>query len=196
MDEIKIFHHSLVIGGTGMLRDVSLALADRSHSVTVVARNEQRLVSLVTAARSANCNIHPVSLDYHNLAHLRSSLESAIRLYGPIDLAVVWVHQTSPEAPCLIAEIAGRKTSPCRFYHVLGSRAADPSQQKTENHRRARFTAYPNIQYHEVVLGFILENNKSRWLTNQEISQGVLKAIESGKSHYTVGTVEPWSARP
>jgi hypothetical protein len=47
-----------------------------------------------------------------------------------------------------------------------------------------------------VVLGFVLEAGKSRWLTNAEISDGVFAAIAAQAPHSIVGTVEPWSAKP
>jgi hypothetical protein len=47
-----------------------------------------------------------------------------------------------------------------------------------------------------VVLGFVVENGKSRWLGGDEISSGVLAAIQSGEPLKVVGTLEPWGAKP
>ena len=52
------------------------------------------------------------------------------------------------------------------------------------------------IDYQAVVLGFVVEDGKSRWLTNAEISDGILAAIASGAPFTIVGTVELWSAKP
>jgi hypothetical protein len=52
------------------------------------------------------------------------------------------------------------------------------------------------IDYQAVVLGFMLEGAKSRWLTNAEICDGVLAALQSERALSIVGTVEPWSAKP
>jgi len=52
------------------------------------------------------------------------------------------------------------------------------------------------IDYQAVVLGFVVDNGASRWLNNDEISAGVLSAIDSEKPVAIVGTVEPWSAKP
>ena len=38
--------HALVIGGTGMLRDLSLALAGQGRTVSVVARHQEGLAGL------------------------------------------------------------------------------------------------------------------------------------------------------
>lgn len=71
-----------------------------------------------------------------------------------------------------------------------------PLTAKAQPERRARFEALPNIVYHEVILGFVTEGEDSRWLTHDEISRGVLTAIDGQASRFIVGTVEPRSARP
>ena len=62
--------------------------------------------------------------------------------------------------------------------------------------RRGRAAAewladYPNIQYRQVILGFVVEPGGSRWLTHQEISTGVMAAVRRDAPYYVVGTVEP-----
>lgn len=48
-----------------------------------------------------------------------------------------------------------------------------------------------------VKLGFIIEdNNSSRWLTNSEIAQGIIDAIEHEILEKHVGVFEPWNLRP
>jgi short-subunit dehydrogenase len=49
----------MVAGGTGMLRDVSLFLASKGYIVTVIARDAQRLSTLVEEAESVEGFIHP-----------------------------------------------------------------------------------------------------------------------------------------
>jgi hypothetical protein len=70
----------------------------------------------------------------------------------------------------------------CRYFHVRGSAVADPSRTRSE--AEEQFAHYPTLHYLQVILGFVLENGRSRWLTDVEISQGVVTAIE------------PWSSRP
>lgn len=52
------------------------------------------------------------------------------------------------------------------------------------------------LQYHQVQLGFKIEDSHSRWLTNEEISQGVIDSIQHDRLLHTVGTMEPWEKRP
>lgn len=53
-----------------------------------------------------------------------------------------------------------------------------------------------NIIYKKVILGFVIEDEASRWLTDTEISNGVIDAVINDKDIFTVGKVEPWKKRP
>lgn len=43
---------------------------------------------------------------------------------------------------------------------------------------------------------FVIENGLSRWLKIEEISQGVIQAIEKDEASSVVGTIHPQTARP
>lgn len=176
--------HALVVGGTGMLREVVLALA-REGPVSVIARGRARLDALAAAARG----ITPLCVDYGRRADLEAALREAVRARGRFSLAVAWVHADAPGAA---ETAAGFVKGP--FFHVLGSLEADPA--RADPGRRSRFAAVPGILYHEVILGFVRVGDRSRWLTDGEISRGVLDAVAAAEPRRIVGTVEPWSARP
>ena len=53
-----------------------------------------------------------------------------------------------------------------------------------------------HVSYFQVVLGFKKEAGSSRWLTNDEISDGVLEAIKLREMCHIIGTVTPWDQRP
>ncbi len=176
--------HALVVGGTGMLRRVVLELA-REHEVTVLARGTQRLEELA----AANPRVFPAACDYAEREALEATLEAAVRARGHPALAVAWIHSGAPSAPVIVARsVRGR------FFHVLGSTAADPSLP--DPGRRAAFEALPGLSYHEVILGFLQEGALPRWLTDAEIASGVLGAIRVGAPRTVVGAVTPWEARP
>ncbi|WP_244527775.1 hypothetical protein [Virgibacillus chiguensis] len=50
--------------------------------------------------------------------------------------------------------------------------------------------------YYQIRLGFVIEEDQSRWLTNKEISDGVIKAIKNKNRITTIGQLEPWEKRP
>ncbi len=175
--------HALVVGGTGMLQGVTLHLTETFERVTVIARSERRLRALEDVAPGV---IHGCALDYTDTDALRNAVD-ALR---PLDLAVCWIHSVAPDAPYVIAE-AG---APDVYVHVLGSAVADPS--RPDDGRRDRFEANGDMIYREVILGFVREGGRSRWLTNPEICDGVIAAVEGNLHRSVVGQVEPWSARP
>lgn len=184
--------HALVVGGTGMLRGVCLDLAQRGWIVSVVARRHVGLASLAAEARAAGGMINPLPADYHDEAMLAARLRSARAGHGPVSLAVCWVHSSASGAVQLIAEMVAHSRG-CRLFHIVGSEghhapaAGDASTQAA---------MVEGVSYRRVTLGFVREANQSRWLTHDEISRGVLRAIDRDGDEAVVGTVQPWAARP
>lgn len=171
--------HALVIGGSGMLAQASRYLADRFDQVSLVARRPERMGS--------HHRIHPLALDYRDTQTLREAVRGAVAAHGPVSLVVAWIHSTAPDA---LAAVMAELQEPFRLIHVRGSAAADPS----------KLTAAPGVpahcRYQQVILGFVIEGNRSRWLTHGEISQGVIEAMESEVDVHVAGTVRPWEMRP
>ncbi len=188
--------HALVVGGTGMLRDVSVELARRGYTTSVIARTEAPLEELV---RATNGRVHPIAVDYRETDRMIALLDQAVARHGPIVLVVAWIHSNAPDAPLAIARsvaTAGSSvTGPAvDFFHVRGSAGDDPSKERDPD--RDRLAGQAGLAYHEVILGFVIEARRSRWLRNAEISAGVIEAIDAGMPTFTVGTTRPWSARP
>lgn len=183
--------HALVVGGTGMLRKVSLELATRGYTTSVIARSRGPLEELVAKTGG---RVNPIALDYGDTDHLILQLEKAIGSHGPIELVVAWIHSDAPEAPLAVARTAAMGGHGVHYFDVVGSAADDPSGPDPA--RRDGFAAVSGLVYHEIILGFILERGASRWLTHDEIAAGVLAAIDSGAPRSIVGTTRPWSARP
>jgi hypothetical protein len=187
--------HALVIGGTGMLRGVCLHLAGMVDTVSVVARNAQRLESLASQARRLGKpgEISPIAVDYAKVAELTRAIRDAAAESGPITLAVAWVHADAPKSLPAGAKTLG-ELGHCRLFHIMGSTAADPTIELPEDEPLRRT---PNIRYRRVILGFVVEPaGASRWLTNTEIAAGINRAIELDEPESIVGTLRPWSARP
>lgn len=187
-------HHALVVGGTGMLRGAVLGLVARGFAVSVVARNARRLARLRDDASKAGGVVRPVCVDYRDADAFAFGLDEAVRDLGPPSLAVVWAHSSAPDAPLAVARLAASGGAAARYVHVLGSAAADPSQPDVD--RAAQFAALAHLAYREVILGFVIEGGRSRWLTDDEIAAGVLRAVDTDAPRTVVGVVEPWSARP
>ena len=184
--------HSLVVGGTGMLRDVSLHLAQH-NAVSVVARTERDLQQLKTDATRLPGDIHPLRLDYCDVSALEYGLHEAVRLHGPVYNAVCWIHSDATDATAVLAETLTESSPGCRLFHVCGYEAADPSLT-ADPYETLRNV--PDLLYRRVVLGFVVDGGRSRWLKDIEIGAGVIRALEQDLDHSVVGTVTPFDAHP
>lgn len=185
--------HVLVVGGTGMLKDVSLYFAFHGMNVSVIARDQNKFEELILSKDSYGF-INPVRVDYSDYEQLKQKLCNAISIYGPIETAVCWIHSTAPEAIYIIAKLLNESNIPVKLYHVLGSESSNPSIAN-EDFKQTLYR-FKNIAYKKIILGFVTEDEKSRWLTNIEIGNGVIDALKKDDEVFIVGKVEPWERHP
>jgi hypothetical protein len=186
------FRHTLVIGGTGMLREATIELARRSRLLTAVSHSRTALRDLGQALSGAPCERRLLSLDWHDAVDFIASLKRHVEVAGAPSLAVAWLHE-----PALGPAVANAISLPgvrCAFFQVFGSDAADPA--RGPNTLREALEPRGDLDYHEVILGFRRMEGGSRWLTHAEISAGVLEAVRLREPSHTVGVVTPWSDRP
>lgn len=184
--------HALIVGGTGMLRDASLYLARHSLAVTSIARTAASLNALDAPMKATGTRHRAVPADYSDSKAFGAALATAINVPDPPDLVLAWIHDLEPAFA--LAERIGRESLPFDFYHVLGSAMSDPAKSRDGVWRR--FENVPGITYRRIMLGFVIEKAGSRWLTNEEISAGTIRAIESRAAVSAIGVVRPWSVRP
>ncbi|WP_243521761.1 short-chain dehydrogenase [Bacillus pseudomycoides] len=178
--------HALVIGGTGMLKKVSIWLCNQGFHISVIGRDKNRLEDVKHACyfpRDVTC----ISLDYHDSDTLKQSIKDTIKQNGPITLVVVWIHTTAKKALQVICEEMELHSKTYSLFHILGSNASRLEREKLGS---------SSCDYHRILLGFILQGEHSRWLTHEEIAEGVIAGIQSKQSDYIVGTLEPWELRP
>jgi hypothetical protein len=176
--------HILVVGGTGMLAGLVKALAGDGGRLSLLSRHASRFVGAA--------NITGYDVDYYDEAAFASTLDAV----GPIDLAVAWLHTVKIPAARRLAERIGASDRPGRLFQVLGSATSDPAHPDRLATAADVATALPRCRLRQVVLGFQVEGDRSRWLTDAEICGGVLAAVQSDRGYSVVGQVEPWSARP
>ena len=180
--------HALVVGGTGMLADVSLWLVKNGYHVSIIARNPERMNHLLKKVRSNN-DVTPLFVDYSNTNELQELIKYTITKNGRLDMVVAWIHSSAVDAlPIIVAEASNQKPE-WDLFHVLGS------SSKLEKIKREIILPHTCL-YYQVQLGFILEGAQSRWLTNEEISEGVIEAIKKKQNVLTVGQIEPLEQRP
>mgnify|MGYP006288237199 CR=1 FL=1 len=181
------FSHILVIGGTGMLAAATRQLASCSEAVTLVARQPEALDGL-------ECEqVERIAVDYHRSEALLDHLGRASASQGAFDLALTWVHGSADTTLGRIAEWLATQAESPRLVDVQGSAAGRPGGASP---RHRRLSEIDGVVYQRVILGFVIEDGRSRWLTHDEISAGVLDAVASGVEACVVGVVEPWDSRP
>lgn len=186
--------HALVIGGTGMLKEVSLQLLNEFDIVSVIARGTKGFEELKKAAGMNKNKLSFLRVDYNNYMEFTQVLTKSIRDNGAISLAISWVHSTAPLAAILAAKIINETSAGCDFYELLGSIYADPKAKNLD--REESFEGFKNISYRKIILGFVADSGGSRWLSNSEISSGVLNAVHNNLPEKIVGAIEPWDKKP
>lgn len=181
--------HALVIGGTGMLANTSLWLVSQGYHVSVIGRNELRMESVIHQS-SVPSQITPLIVDYSNIPLLKMKLRATIEQNGYIDLVIAWIHSYAGRTlECIVSEISPCRNGTWKLFHILGSSANLSGVHENLN--------LPNsAQYYQIQLGFMIENGHSRWLTSEEISQGVIDSIRHNRLITIVGTLQPWEKRP
>jgi len=172
--------HILVVGGTGMLSGLVEALAGDGGRLSLLSRR----ASTVAGENGFDC-------DYNDTKAFIAALGAAVERSGPIDLAIAWFHSLKIATPRLLAEQVDD-----RLFQVLGSATADPGHPDRLGRAASVAEGLPACRLRQVVLGFKLTAGGARWLTNAEISEGVLEAVSADRALTIVGQVEPWSARP
>jgi hypothetical protein len=177
-----------------MLSEMCERRASDSRTISVVARDLDRLNALATRPRPQGGRIVPVGVDCRDGPALRRSLDVLSADYGRPTRTICWVHEeVAPDAPL---QIAGYTEN--TFWHILGSVQPDLSQAVLLAHWRDRFNRlYPALDYRQITLGFVISpEGASRWLSNDEISQGVEAALNTHQSSTVIGTINPWSLKP
>jgi molybdopterin-guanine dinucleotide biosynthesis protein A len=150
--------HALVVGGTGMLAGLTRALAARGHAVTCVARRPVPL----------GPDVAQVALDYRDTPTLERALAEAVSARGPLELAVCWIRTDAPEAPRVVADAL-----------APGARLV----QVFETVEWPLEAVPPYVAYRRVLLG----SREGRWLFHDEISVGVLAAVDADRPVHIVG---------
>ncbi|RTR36307.1 SDR family NAD(P)-dependent oxidoreductase [Robertmurraya yapensis] len=186
--------HVLVVGGFGMLKGVVEFFIVQGMAVSVVGRTLSKMQNLAQEFKNLPGTMNPIAIDYTNTDDFIRAISHAITQYGPITTSVNWIHSTAPHAPQALLELQNTSSPDSTFLRLLGSAYGNP--EKKSNDQDFMKKAYPNIHYREVILGFVLEVASSRWLTHQEICQGVIETIEDPVAQKIIGTVSPWSKRP
>jgi len=176
-----------------MLRRASVAIARESLAFTAVARTSDSLEAL---AREVGNFSKPrqsfLALNWDQQDQFVFELSRHFMQAPPPSLVLAWLHNIwlGPRIASAIPALG----STCKFFQVLGSAGRGPMSEAAD--LRNQMEPRSDLAYYQVILGFKREGSSSRWLTNDEISNGALAAISAEQTSYVIGAVTPWNERP
>lgn len=179
--------HVLIIGGTGMLREMSSWVIKQANKTMLIGRNKEKLEQTVPSGYEHK--VHYQFIDYRDTLKLQEGIQHALEVHGAFDYVIAWIHSSAPKALPVIFNELNHLEEKWRLFHIKGSSTnVNAIKQKIEIPK--------NCLYRDVQLGFKIEENRSRWLTHHEISRGVIEAINLDREKTIVGVLEPWERRP
>jgi hypothetical protein len=147
---------ALVLGGTGMLAGAAATLLADGWHVVLPSRRRPALTG----------GAHWVRADWSDPDTLAKAAGDA--LDGPADLLVAWVHREVRTAVLRVVEPLLAPGAP--VVEVHGSASANPLGGCPDQ-------VLPGHSTQQVVLGYVRHAGRTRWLTHDEISAGVLDAV-------------------
>ena len=175
---------ALVIGGTGMLSGAVRGLAGLGWDLVVPSRNPWR---------APPRGVRWVRSEWGDPGALAEALRTTGSATGTshdpasFDLLVAWVH--TPHREQVLTAVEPLLSKQAVAVEVWGSASRNPLTTLP--------TPVLDLPTHQAVLGYQRHNGGTRWLTDGEVSEGVLAVARSALTGapprvHEVGTVNPW----
>ncbi|MCK6205821.1 hypothetical protein KZX50_10265 [Bacillus infantis] len=178
--------HALVIGGTGMLKRVIESLCKEGFHVSAMGRSHDHFFKMMEEI-SVPGDVSFIQADYYSPVQFQEGLIQAVLDRGTFDLAAVWMRSDASDSFQWLLQYIAKDDKFTELYEIKGSHASREPFKGLET---------SSLKWMRIILGFRFEGEKARWLTHEEISEGVLKAISLKASLFTAGVTEPWEKRP
>jgi NAD(P)-dependent dehydrogenase (short-subunit alcohol dehydrogenase family) len=170
--------HVLIIGGSGLLREVSKDFAEQGKVVSVVARDKAKIVEMVAETQKAPGLINPIAIDYTDVPALQAKLVEAAAHLGPPVITVAWVNPEAFMARQSIAGFLNDRASGSRMYDLLCGQSGSAGLLSAHSFK---------IMYHRIIIGSISETDDSRRPNKEEIRNGIFNAISQNKQEFVIG---------
>lgn len=170
-----------------MLAPVAVWLAKNGWHVSVIGRRMDRLEDL--QRKIGKNDFTAIQADYRDKEVLRNKLSAASAERGAFNLVIGWIRSDAESSISEIFKLNCSQNSLWTFLHILGS-------TKNPNETRNSLKIPYGCIYRQVQLGFKIEGKTSRWLTNEEISEGVISSVHNKSTLTIIGQTEPPDMRP
>lgn len=186
--------HVLVVGGVGYLEQVIHFLARHGNTVSVIARSEERLNTLLAEAGDFAERINPIAIDFPHAHTLNTHVLEAIRKHGPVVLGINWSHSGTTELGLAIAGLIQNSSPVCRFFQLWGTESMDNEQDLAENNPYRHLN---RILFRAILLSYPQEEGElSHYFTTEEISEGVIDAIRNDRKTTKIAAIGDWEGQP
>lgn len=196
--------NALLIGATGMLWPLVEALLYQGvhgqplERITLLSRSQETFARRCAGLPSEQAaRLHFLCADYHDLSLLARVLEQAPLPSRQSELVIAWIHSSAPGAlPTILDHLDLPETRATQVVQLFGSASQRADADAFHQSQCAEVGERVNVSYQRVILGFVREQESSRWLTDREISRGVIDALETFVQEHIVGILKPWHHRP
>ena len=154
-----------------MLAEASRHVSSISQSVTLAARNPEKLAREIQAK--------PLVMDWSRQDETLAALSDI----NTVGLVLSWLHN---DGLWLVEHLESKIIAGGRSILVHGSAARDPAILAKQAP-----PLRPDIQRQDVILGWVNLPNGRRWLSNEEISNAVIEAVDMpAQKVFIAGTVD------
>jgi hypothetical protein len=187
----NIMKHIFIAGGLGMLQKVTEYYIESEFIVTTLARNQDKLQRLKTKYPEAEDRIFLLAQDYNETDKALEKVQRTVHQIGTLDLALLWIHKTGQSFREQLISCFLKNYKESVIYNLIGSSSVNPLEL-ADTHLLQKYPAH----YREIYLGYKRENKKVRWLHDQEISEGVIAAMNNDLQINIIGEINPWAKKP
>ena len=171
---------AVVLGGTGMLAGVASHLVGEGWLVVLPSRRYSPLPDLAEPGSGRALWVQALWQRPHRLAH-----DTANALGGPADLLVAWVHEEFRQAVLQAVEPLLAARAP--VVEVFGTPTGDRPGREVP-------ATSPGHTTQQVVLGYVREGKRTRWLTHAETVAGVLGRGKAGAPRSSQPPSTTWAS--
>jgi len=173
--------HILIIGGSGILRNVSCHFANEGRVVSVVARDKAKIVEMIAETQKAPGLINPIAVDYTDVPTLQKKLVEAVAHLGS---PVMTITRISPAAFLARQSVAGFLND-----HASGSRMFDLVCRQADSPGLVGLLSANNfkIMYRRIILGSMMDGDRQRRAGREEVLAGISEAIQKDVNDFVIG---------
>ena len=177
--------HLLVIGGTGMLSQAVLYFASQYSTISVIARHQGGLNRLKAQAGENSEIFNLLAVDYRNYGKLVKKVSESVQEFGDVNTIISWIHSTAPDALQTVCRDLDSNSGKINLFEIVSSERGKIPNYHVQQAKG--FSLFQSIKYHSILLGAVKDGSSLRWLTHDEISDGVIDAVENLKVNTIIG---------